>query len=68
MALSRREFVRRFGAGGVAAASAAHLISYGREELFALGLQAQPQAQRSGAPAIRHSRGASGNHGYLSAF
>jgi len=35
MALSRREFVRRIGAGGAAAASAAHIIGYGREDLLA---------------------------------
>jgi len=36
MALSRREFVRRIGAGGAGVAAASHLIGYGREEqLFA---------------------------------
>ena len=49
MAFSRREFVRRLGAGGVAAASAAHLIGYGREELFAFELQAA-QGQRGPRP------------------
>jgi histidinol-phosphate aminotransferase len=34
MALSRREFVRRFGAGGAAVASAAHII--GNDELLAM--------------------------------
>jgi histidinol-phosphate aminotransferase len=40
MAFSRREFVRRLGAGGAAAAS---IISYGPEDLFAL-----EQGQRGG--------------------
>src|SRR6188508_1463585 len=36
MALSRREFVRRIGAGGAGVAAASHLIGYGHEEqLFA---------------------------------
>jgi histidinol-phosphate aminotransferase len=35
MALSRRDFVWRLGAGGAAVASASHIIGYGREELFA---------------------------------
>ena len=43
MSLSRREFVRRFGAGGAALATASHIIGYGREELFAL-----EQGQRGG--------------------
>jgi histidinol-phosphate aminotransferase len=43
MALSRREFVRRFGAGGAAVASAAHIIGYGREELLAFAGGAQGQ-------------------------
>jgi len=43
MALSRREFVRRFGAGGAALATASHIIGYGREELFAF-----EQGQRGG--------------------
>ena len=53
MALSRREFVRRFGAGGGAAvASSAWVIGYGREELLALG-QGQGQAPRAmGPPAL----------------
>ena len=47
MALSRREFVWRLGAGGAAAASASHIIGYGREELFAF-----EQGQRgAGRPA-----------------
>lgn len=43
MAFSRREFVRKFGVGGAAAVSAAHLIGYGREELLAFtgGMQGQ---------------------------
>jgi histidinol-phosphate aminotransferase len=41
MALSRRDFVRRLGAGGAAAASASWIIGYGREELLALGFEAQ---------------------------
>ena len=43
MAFSRREFVRRLGAGGAAAASAAAIIGYGREDLFAF-----EQGQRGG--------------------
>lgn len=52
MALSRREFVRRFGAGGAAVASAAHIIGYGREELLAFAgeHQAQRAARGAGAP------------------
>ena len=56
MALSRREFVRRFGAGGAAVASAAHIIGYGREELLAFAGEAQAQrearrgAQRAPSP------------------
>jgi histidinol-phosphate aminotransferase len=46
MALSRREFVRRFGAGGAALATASHIIGYGREELFAF-----EQGQRGPRPA-----------------
>jgi len=46
MALSRREFVRRFGAGGAALATASHIIGYGREELFAF-----EQGQRGQRPA-----------------
>ncbi len=44
MAFSRREFVRRFGAGGAALASVSTIMSYGREDLFAL-----EQGQRGGA-------------------
>ena len=56
MAFSRREFVRRFGVGGAAAASAAHIIGYGNEELLAF-VQGQGGAPRGqGAPiAIRLS-------------
>jgi histidinol-phosphate aminotransferase len=43
MALSRRDFVWRLGAGGAAIASASHIIGYGREELFAF-----EQGQRGG--------------------
>lgn len=42
MALSRREFVRRVGAGSAAAASAAYLIGYGREEALAFAQAAAP--------------------------
>jgi histidinol-phosphate aminotransferase len=58
MALSRREFVWRFGAGGAAAASASSIIGYGNEELLAF---VQGGGQRAGgrpagaAPAIRLS-------------
>lgn len=43
MAFSRREFVRRLGAGGAAVASAAHIIGYGHEELLAFVGEAQGQ-------------------------
>ena len=46
MALSRREFVWRLGAGGAAAASAHGIIGYGREDLFAFGAE-----QRGNRPA-----------------
>jgi len=57
MALSRREFVRRFGAGGAAVASAAHIIGYGREELLAFAGDAQAQEVRrtTGAGTIKLS-------------
>jgi histidinol-phosphate aminotransferase len=45
MALSRREFVRRIGAGGAGVAAASHIIGYGREDLFAF-----EQGQRAGGP------------------
>ena len=49
MALSRREFVWRLGAGGAAVASASHIIGYGREELLAFaGTELE---QRGGRPA-----------------
>ena len=50
MALSRREFVRRFGAGGAALATASHIIGYGREDLFAFE-QGQRGGQRPAAAA-----------------
>ena len=57
MALSRRDFVRRLGVGGAAvAASAGHIIGYGREELLAFtGEQAQRGGRGAAAPAIRLS-------------
>ena len=48
MALSRREMLRRLGAGGAAFASASHIIGYGREELFAFE---QGQQRGGGRPA-----------------
>ena len=56
MSLSRREFVRRFGAGGAALASASTIIGYGREDLLAFTGHAELQrggARPGGAPAIR---------------
>jgi hypothetical protein len=53
MALSRREFVRRIGAGGAGVAAASHLIGYGREELLAFDFQGQvrtPPPSRPGRP------------------
>lgn len=59
MSFSRREFVRRLGAGGVAAAAtASHIIGYGREDLLAFTDGAQgPRGARppQGEPAIRLS-------------
>src|SRR4029453_102148 len=56
MALSRRDFVRRFGAGGAAVASSAWVIGYGREELLALAGQGQGMAPRPmSAPMLRLS-------------
>ena len=59
MALSRRDFVRRLGVGGVAVASASHIIGYGREELLAFTGQGQGgQGRRpaaTGAAPIRLS-------------
>ena len=43
MALSRRDFVRRLGAGGAGVASASYIIGYGHEELLALGQAALAQ-------------------------
>ena len=54
MAFSRREFVRRFGVGGAAVASGAHIIGYGREELLAFAGEAQAQ-RPTGPVAIRLS-------------
>lgn len=48
MAFSRREFVRRLGAGGAAIATASHIIGYGREDLLAFTGE---QGQRGGRPA-----------------
>ena len=50
MAFSRREFVRRLGAGGAAVASTSAIIGYGREDLLAFTGQGQG-GQRNGAPA-----------------
>ena len=52
MGLSRREFVRRFGAGSAGVAAAAHIIGYGREDIFAFE-QARGGGQRpaTGGPA-----------------
>jgi histidinol-phosphate aminotransferase len=49
MALSRRDFVRRLGAGGAAAASASWIIGYGHEELLAFQGQGR---QGGGRPAM----------------
>lgn len=50
MALSRRDFVRRLGAGGAGVATASYIIGYGHEELRALeALGVQPAAP---APAV----------------
>ena len=49
MALSRRDFVRRLGAGGAAVATASTIIGYGREELLAFaGNAAQQREGRRG--------------------
>jgi histidinol-phosphate aminotransferase len=50
MALSRRDFVRRLGVGGVAVASASHIIGYGREELLAFTGQGQAGREARRAP------------------
>ncbi len=56
MAFSRREFVRRLGAGGAAVASASHIIGYGREDLLAFAGGVGEQGQRAtAASAIRLS-------------
>ncbi len=56
MAFSRREFVRRLGAGGAAVASASHIICYGREDLLAFTGGVGEQGQRgTAASAIRLS-------------
>lgn len=56
MALSRREFVRRIGAGGAGVAAASHIIGYGREELLAFDFQGQGRrAAAMGGPRIRLS-------------
>ena len=59
MALSRREFVRRIGAGSAGVAAASHIIGYGREELLAFDFQGQgqrrPQAAMGGPAPIRLS-------------
>src|SRR4030095_11453339 len=58
MAFSRREFVRRLGAGGAGVAAASHLIGYGREELLAFDFQGQGAGRRpaqSGPAPIRLS-------------
>ncbi len=56
MALSRRDFVRRLGAGGAAIATASHIIGYGHEELLAFtGDQGQRGGSAGGPVAIRLS-------------
>jgi histidinol-phosphate aminotransferase len=47
MAFSRREFVRRLGAGGAGVAAAGHIIGYGHEALAFSG-QGQSPPQREG--------------------
>lgn len=57
MGLSRREFVRRFGTGSASVAAVAHIIGYGREDLFAFE-QGRAGGQRpamGGPPPIRLS-------------
>jgi histidinol-phosphate aminotransferase len=53
MALSRRDFMWRFGAGSAAVASGSSIIGYGREELFAFDFQGQGAGRRpaQGGPA-----------------
>ena len=60
MALSRRDFVRRLGAGGAAVATASSIIGYGHEELMAFvqgqgGQRGGGQRQMAGGPMIRLS-------------
>ena len=57
MAFSRREFVRRLGIGGAAAASVATISSYGREDLFAFeqGQRGGGQRPASGGEVIKLS-------------
>jgi histidinol-phosphate aminotransferase len=59
MALSRRDFVRRFGAGGAAVATASSIIGYGHEELMAFvqgqGGRAGGQRPAASGPMIRLS-------------
>jgi histidinol-phosphate aminotransferase len=57
MALSRRDFVWRLGAGGAAVASASHIIGYGREELLAFeqGQRGAGRPANAGGPMIRLS-------------
>jgi histidinol-phosphate aminotransferase len=57
MGLSRREFVRRFGAGSAGVAAAAHIIGYGREDIFAFeqGRGGGQRPAQSGPPPIRLS-------------
>ena len=57
MAFSRREFVRRLGAGGAAVASASAIIGYGHEELLAFTGQGGPPngAAAGGVAPIRLS-------------
>ena len=55
MAFSRREFVRRLGAGGAAIATSSHIIGYGREELFAFEQGQRGQRPANAGPMIRLS-------------
>jgi histidinol-phosphate aminotransferase len=56
MSLSRRDFVRRLGAGGAAVASASAIIGYGNEELLGFtGQGGQRQGRPAGPAAIRLS-------------
>lgn len=51
MAFSRREFVRRLGAGGAAVAAASHIVGYGREGLLAFEFQGRGGQRAMGGPA-----------------